>query len=585
MKRYSFGIILLIILNLSYVFAQSPLPELTVDTASIKAARGMEAKAITTKDSALLGKAYFLFGDTYKKAGNFTQGREYFLKAIQVLKTRNDSYELGMSYLMLNEGMNINFQSRQDYQNACEALDIFSRMGHRSAIALAYNYLTSFYKRIWVWNEDELRQTINIPARRDTLFQCISAIAFHAKLARDTSMMAEAHLQRADLFRHFNDKRAIEEFNKAQHLQESRSDVNAVLHTLCHKAAAFMKFHNMRLAVANAERAERMLSMMKAKDYWTESHVAETCRDVYEAAGMWERAFRSADYLNGLYAFRRSGDRDNLIESFHVKVESEKKEAELLAQKAELEKARIQRQLTWVTVALFILAVITTLIFFVLYKKNKVISAKNQDLVREQNHRVKNNLQVISSLLSLQAQQVEDLPAKQMIDESLLRIESMAVLHRRLYDGKKLAQVDLSEFIPEIIYGVFQTLGVSTVRLECHIASILLGADKATPVGLIINELATNACKYAFPYTSLPEFRIECRETQQGVELKVSDNGPGMPAVNLSADTLKTLLQTHTDTFGVALIQSQVIQLYGKGHYIASSNDGRGTTFMMTFKR
>ncbi|MEO6286848.1 MAG: sensor histidine kinase [Dyadobacter sp.] len=563
---------------------QSLFPELKLDPAGIRKAQNMESKALAANDSFLLGKALFLYGDTYRKVGNFSRANEYFLKAIRALKTGNESYELAMSYLYLNEGVLISLKSREDYQNACTALDIFSRLKHNSGIALAYNYITSFYKRIWIWNDEELKLTPKIPARSDTIFRCIDAITFHGALAKDTSMMAEAHLQRADYYRHFNDKRAITEFDKAYKLFASKGDDNAVVHTLCHKSAAFLKFQDLPNAIACIELAERLISLKESGDYWTSTHFIEVQTEIFEAAKLWKRAYQASRNLSNLYALRRTGDRDNLIQSFYIKEEAEKKEIELVTQKAELGKAKVQRNLTIAIGALLLLAVITTLIFYFLYKKNRQISAKNQDLVREQNHRVKNNLQVIASLLSLQADQLDDGTARRMIDESLLRIESMAILHRRLYDGERLAEVDLADFIPEIIQSVFETLGVKNVNPEYKMSSIFLGADKATPVGLIINELATNACKYAFPHSDHPEFSISCMEIGQDIELTVSDNGPGMSGVNMSVP-LKSLLKTNESTFGMPLIQSQIIQLNGKGRFIVESEGLGGTSFRLAFKR
>jgi two-component sensor histidine kinase len=578
----SFVAVLMFLIN--ELNGQSLFPELKLDPAGIRMAQNMESKALAANDSFLLGKAFFLYGDKYRKVGNFSRANEYFLKAIRALKTGNDSYELAMSYLYLNEGVHINLKSREDYQNACTALDIFSRLKHNSGIALAYNYITSFYKRIWIWNFEELKLTPNIPARSDTIFRCIDAIAFYGALAKDTSMMAEAHLQRADYYRHFNDKRAIAELDKAYKLFAAKGDDNAVVHTLCHKSAAFLKFQDVPNAIACIELAERMISLRKIGDYWTSTHFVEAQTEIFEAAKLWKRAYQASRNLSNLYALRRTGDRDNVIQSFYIKEEAEKKEIELVTQKAELGKAKVQRNLTIAIGALLLLAVITTLIFYFLYKKNRQISAKNQDLVREQNHRVKNNLQVIASLLSLRADQLEDGEARRMIDESLLRIESMAILHRRLYDGERLAEVDLADFIPEIIQSVFETLGVKNVNPEYKIASIFLGADKATPVGLIINELATNACKYAFPHSDHPEFFISCMEIGQDIELTVSDNGPGMRGVNMSVP-LKSLLKTNESTFGMPLIQSQIIQLNGKGRFIVESEGSGGTSFRLAFKR
>ncbi len=153
-------------------------------------------------------------------------------------------------------------------------------------------------------------------------------------------------------------------------------------------------------------------------------------------------------------------------------------------------------------------------------------------LLREIHHRVKNNLQVISSLLSLQSRSSKDEHAIEMAKESQNRIKVMALIHDKLYRSKDFANVEFNDYIKNLVNDLFASYKVSTSRisLKMDIENISLGIDTAIPTGLIINELVTNCLKYAFAKDTDGEVRISLRSLDDGHnELIVSDNGVGLP--------------------------------------------------------
>jgi PAS domain S-box-containing protein len=122
-------------------------------------------------------------------------------------------------------------------------------------------------------------------------------------------------------------------------------------------------------------------------------------------------------------------------------------------------------------------------------------------LLREIHHRVKNNLQMISSLLNIQAKSVADPAALEMFKESQNRVRSIAVIHQKLHRSKDLARIDLADYIRDLVASLFHTYGITAnqVALEMDVGPVQLGIETAIPCGLIINELVTNSLKYAFP--------------------------------------------------------------------------------------
>ncbi len=228
--------------------------------------------------------------------------------------------------------------------------------------------------------------------------------------------------------------------------------------------------------------------------------------------GNWKWAFDQLQKLHELNRNRYLADREGAVSRLSVEYETEKKEAQLKSQQKELaltaENFKNQRRFLAAMSALFLLAVGASASFYGLFRKNQRLNQQNALLVREQNHRVKNNLQLVSSLLSLQSNRLTDESAKVAVEDSKRRIEVMTTLQRKLYDGNELATVVLADFVGEVVEAVLEVFGQQQVDVQYDIETALKTSDDvALRIGLIINELTTNACKYAFPQHPHPTFR------------------------------------------------------------------------------
>ena len=154
-------------------------------------------------------------------------------------------------------------------------------------------------------------------------------------------------------------------------------------------------------------------------------------------------------------------------------------------------------------------------------------------LLSEIHHRVKNNMQVIISLLRLQAGKIKDKHHADMFKGAENRIRSMALIHETLYQTKDFANVNFNDYVKSISNHLFRSYGVAPdkVSLKMEIDNVSLGLDNAIPCGLIINELISNALKYAFPEDGIGEIKITLQSINDDqIELTVSDNGIGIPA-------------------------------------------------------
>jgi len=201
-------------------------------------------------------------------------------------------------------------------------------------------------------------------------------------------------------------------------------------------------------------------------------------------------------------------------------------------------------------------------------------------LLREIHHRVKNNLQVISTLLDFQSKTIEDEQARKAFRESQNRIQSMASVHRYLYQSEDLAQVGMEAYIRGLVADLKQSYGACTIAIEVDASDVMLDIDSAVPCGLLISELVSNAMKHAFPSpgdrtaSQADEIRMALRPSPRDgkLELTVSDNGVGLPP---------DLDLEHAKTLGLRLVSMLTRQL--DGALDVECAPGSGTVFKITF--
>jgi PAS domain S-box-containing protein len=168
-----------------------------------------------------------------------------------------------------------------------------------------------------------------------------------------------------------------------------------------------------------------------------------------------------------------------------------------------------------------------------LKKKEKQIKAslkEKETLLHEIHHRVKNNMTVISSLLKLQANSMEDERLKAALMDSQNRVQSMSAIHETLYQSENLSALDMNSYLTKLTRDVVQNYTLSAkVVFNIEADLVFIGTKQASPVGLIVNELITNSLKYAFPDDQKGEINISLQKNENQIELQYSDNGIGIP--------------------------------------------------------
>lgn len=531
-------------------------------------AQALEQESNQKKDSIILASAYYQYGKAYNSMGNHLKAQQYYMKALRILAKRGDSYELGQVYMRLSNSECVQLHCDKCIEHGRTALGIFKRIRSEKGMMIAYGCINDGYGRMWV---NYHNSSPNHPFR-DTLWHYALAAEKLAYKLNDSLGISDISLNIGDLYALEKNKKAVIYIKRALAYYEQKQRYFEQTSTWITLSSCYLSFGELKNAYA-ALRAGEQTSTKISKEQSSDKNLFQAYLKYYQAIHNYQKALEYSEKLRTLEKKTLLADHDGAISRLNIEYETQKKDNQIKNQRSEIvlrvEKQRSQQAFLVITLGLLALATTASLAFHRLYRKNQRMSRQNEELIKEQNHRVKNNLQIISSLLNLQARRLTDETARKTMYASQLRIESMAILHRKLYEGEQLGRVNLAEFIPELAEKVERSFGQTSVERQLEIDTIYLEADKATLVGLILTEILTNAWKYAFSKVALPTLRINATQMTNIIQIEVADNGLGW---DKSQYTTKSL--------GMTLIKAQAKQLCATYQF----EHDNGTVFRLKFK-
>lgn len=284
-----------------------------------------------------------------------------------------------------------------------------------------------------------------------------------------------------------------------------------------------------------------LFRQMEQLDYTKQ--VLASLTQLYEAKGDFRLAFQYQHEFIRIKDSLFNQEKDQRMLETIKKYELDIKEAQLKAQDAVIQQKKIE-QILYVTGLLLLSGLVMVLLFYyrqkqasnrALAEKNEIIGKALQEkevLLKEIHHRVKNNLQVISSLLNLQSKNIIDENALAAIRDGRDRVKSMALIHQNLYRDDDLTSVDVRDYIDKLTQSLFHSYNINKerVNLTTHIDELQLDVDVVVPLGLILNELISNALKYAFEQVENGGLlRVSLTREFDQLVLQVQDNGRGLP--------------------------------------------------------
>lgn len=280
-----------------------------------------------------------------------------------------------------------------------------------------------------------------------------------------------------------------------------------------------------------------------------------------------QKAYDLKDSINSI-------ESDAKMSELLTKYETQKKEETISFQESKIEQQKLVQYLGIVVVVLLLgLLIFAYISYKNRSKSNRLLAQKNAEnelLLREIHHRVKNNLEIVSSLLALQSAKIDDTETKAAMTEGQNRVNSIGIVHQKLYQGTNLGAIEMKDYFFNLGENILDTFGASQrIDLKLAMDNLDLDIDTAVPLGLIVNELLTNAVKYAFPKNENGTITIQLqKQNHNTLQLRVSDNGIGKSAT------------VHGTGFGGQLISLLTQQLNGT----MKEENRNGTTLVFDFK-
>jgi len=469
-----------------------------------------------------IGNSLNSIGNIYKDQNNFKKALNYYKQSLVVREEINDLMGIGysLSNIATIYGMQKDYIHTLEY--ATKALNILEQTGNKNGIAA-----------------------------------CLGIIANVYKAEKNYTLAQKYNFKALEISEEIDNKYTI-----------AMCLVNiGNIYFLDKKNQEGIDYLNKGLAVAKE---------IGAKDYVKGTYY--NLAEVYEQMNNHKKALEYYKQYSELKDSIINDETNKELAEKTALYNNEKKEREISILKAEKEKQELlnteekeQQKIVIIAIsAFFSLGIFFFIYVLYAYKKKKiandvltrqklVIEQKNNEnetLLAEIHHRVKNNLQVISSLLSLQGKSIEDESIRLAIEDGKQRVKSMELVHKMLYEGNHFSSIEINEYIQKLVHHLANAFGIDESKFFIHINSktIKLDIDTAVPIALILNELIINSFKYAYSETRILQLNISIEE--HGNELKIifSDNGT-------IANTSKI---SNSKSFGSKLIQLLCKQLNGK---------------------
>lgn len=533
--------------------------------------------AVASGDSAQIAEKSYLMGKRYHDFGDYYEARKWFFKALKLREKNTASIHLakiygGLGNCAVREG---NWDDGMKFRQISLGYSLKSDNQDRNIKTGCFLEAGMVHLDAWKEKQRGRYSSAFVPSLDSAFWYYRQSRRFADEEKNEIMLAVVTRFAGQVLCEMGRLEAGVDSLEKALDVlaAQGRRETFNVASTAALIGEAYLK--NKRLSEAGfwLHKANAITDTASVRAYMEFANTRKKLSDYYAEVGDWRRAYQLSQEAHSVSAkeleFYRKGSRES-IDLIH---ENELKVAEIEAGRRELElqreKAKVRAQLYQLVGGAMVIAILAGVVFYRLYRKYKLVSIENARLVKEQSHRVKNNLQSVYDLLSLQLGRLSEPAAVEALTESLSRVEAVTRVHQRLYQGGRLAEVELTAYVPDLVGGVLRSYSKEYVDQSFDLSGVWLHADEVVPVGLVISELVTNSCKYAFDNHNSPALEIRCRCDPDGiVYFRYADNGPGF-----AADAAK-------QSFGLKLVELLARQL--KGEFSFSGE--RGSVFELSFK-
>lgn len=540
-------------------------------------------------------------GLVYYSQGEYARCLDYYNRSITVLRQTGDSMKIAQS--LMNTGIVYKTQGIYDKATALllEAAKYFEKSTHYSELSSCYNAIANSQNDLKYYAEAlkyhfealEIREKLNDSV---LISSSLNNIGIAYKKLDSLDLALKYFNQSLALKNRIGDKMSISstlanigeisflkgDYKNAENkyfdsylLRKAINDQNGLVSVSNKLGELYLQLGLMKkakvfldegLAISKKiESNELRLNNIKLQVQW------------YEKQQQFKKAFEVYKDYDTLRSQVFDIDKAHIISELRVKYEAEKNEAqikslnEISASQAESLKAKTKAQ--YALAFGLVMFLILSLVAFFAYRQKQKSNIQIKTLMQERQHRAKNNLQIITQLLGLQSAYLEHEQAKGAIRSGENRMQAVSLIDKMLYQNPENTEIEISDYVQKLAGNLSFMFGSESTKtkVQIEINPFRIDASKATPLGLILNELITNSYKYAFQGHSSPEIYISLLNKQKEATLVYRDNGPG----------LKEGFQiTQAKSLGLKLIQSLSKQI--KGSFIMENRDG--FYFELTFK-
>lgn len=518
--------------------------------------------AIGTQNSYLLGMLYLFTGIVYQDMGFYELAVENMQHSLMIFEKMNYYTKLPYALNYLGSVYYDFYEYDNAYKYINRALEIFNKTGDTWGRALSSRFLGRIYKAQFMLDSAQHFFYNSLVLAKQLNDQ--SGELYSRRFLGEVFIDQGRYDHAADLFNENLQKSYIEKNRqeKVNNLYDlgmlnlSRKKYTEALDYL-HKAA--------RLADSLHLFYEGMI---------INKHISQA----YEQSGNYKHALHFAKIYKSFSDSMFSEKKRKNIEELQLKYETEKKNNEIsqlqLRQLNQQAKLKQQQVLSYSMAAGLLLVVLIVVVLWNLYNQKKKSNKEKEILLKEIHHRVKNNLQTISSLLSLQSSYLTDEKIKDAVRESQGRVKSMALIHQMLYQQERLSTINFRKYIHQLCDSIAASFRQTGINVTCNTscAEVEIDIDTAIPLGLIANELIINAYKYAFDNTDNGIISVGLSRLEKNKYLFfVKDNGKGLP---------QDFKPENTHTLGLKLVYLLVRQIRANIQYQIN----KGTEFRIIFE-
>lgn len=470
-----------------------------------------------------LAGAYLSLSIDYMNTSQTQKAQEVLFEAITIYEELKDEAGLGRAYRRLTILCNIEGQLDQAVEYGKQALDLLAKDQDYYSIALVYLEFIDIYRKLERYEASYMAadSCIAIVERAVDNGQGILARAY-----ADRGKTADADKDFEQAFQDHNQALAIvTEFVGPDHPAVStfRDGVGRALFSQEKYDEALP---HLQASVEGYEEREQQWVSEMVNSYGL-------LAECYEKLGNYKEAVFYQKQSRAVQDTLTRNKIANLESEALIKYETGKKDQQLEEQ-AQLiqQKTKIQ----WLSIGIAVSLALLLSALFYFFKRNQkttaalaVKNSENELLLKEIHHRVKNNLEMVSSLLKLQSVKTKDKEAKDVMRASQNRVQSMGILHQKLYQGENLGSIEMLDYFKNLSENIIDAFGANDkVEVQYDMDMVELDVDTAVPIGLIVNELLTNSLKYAFPADRKGKIELSLKEMDETqLQLVVADNGVG----------------------------------------------------------